>query len=104
MAHLRERGGPLDHPDRAAVRPHSGLDAPATEIVTDLKGSGTGDILVNTSQGILGPLLAAGLVDRLYLMIFPERLATRSALGGEAAPARVPTCWSRSSPSPSPPS
>ncbi|WP_233434262.1 dihydrofolate reductase family protein [Nocardia yamanashiensis] len=35
-------------------------------------GGGGGDILVNTSPSILKPLLAADLVDRLYLVICPE--------------------------------
>jgi dihydrofolate reductase len=42
------------------------------DVVSRLKASGEGDILANTSPSILRPLLAADLVDRLYLMVTPE--------------------------------
>ncbi|MEV5890255.1 dihydrofolate reductase family protein [Nonomuraea fuscirosea] len=49
------------------------VNAPAADVVTDLKAAtGEGDILVNSSASIIKPLLAAGLLDRLYLMVFPE--------------------------------
>ena len=48
------------------------VNAPATDVVAELKHAGEGDILVNTSPSISKPLLAADLVDRLYLMITPE--------------------------------
>ncbi|SDK17903.1 dihydrofolate reductase family protein [Streptomyces indicus] len=48
------------------------VDGPVEEVIRDLKASGEGDILVNTAPSILKPLLAADLVDRLYLMICPE--------------------------------
>ncbi|MFG1796320.1 dihydrofolate reductase family protein [Nocardia sp. NPDC049149] len=48
------------------------LNAPAADVVTELKAIGTGNILVNTSPSILKPLLAADLVDRLFLLITPE--------------------------------
>jgi dihydrofolate reductase len=47
-------------------------NAPATDVVAELKGTGGGDILINTSPSISRPLIAADLVDRLYLMITPE--------------------------------
>ena len=47
-------------------------DGPAPEVIADLTRSGTGDILVNTSPSISKPLLAADLVDRLYLIVVPE--------------------------------
>ncbi|MFB7715811.1 dihydrofolate reductase family protein [Nocardia sp. NPDC056100] len=53
--------------DRARV-----VNAPTAEAISELKSEGTGDILVNTSPSILKPLLAADLVDRLYLIICPE--------------------------------
>ncbi|MFB8003014.1 dihydrofolate reductase family protein [Nocardia sp. NPDC056000] len=53
--------------DRARV-----VNAPTAEAIAELKSEGTGDILVNTSPSILKPLLAADLVDRLYLIICPE--------------------------------
>ncbi|PSL43510.1 dihydrofolate reductase [Saccharothrix carnea] len=48
------------------------VDAPAADIVADLKADGEGDILVNSSASVIKPLLAADLVDRLYLLICPE--------------------------------
>ena len=62
------------------------VNAPAADIVTELKGSGTGDILVNTSPSILKPLLAADLVDRLYLMICPEIAGGGERLFGDGLP------------------
>jgi dihydrofolate reductase len=47
-------------------------NAPAEQVVTELKATGAGDILVNTSPSVIKPLLSADLIDRLYLMIFPE--------------------------------
>lgn len=47
-------------------------NAPAPQVIADLKSSGAGDILVNTSPSISKPLLAADLVDRLYLIVVPE--------------------------------
>ncbi|GAA0588535.1 riboflavin biosynthesis protein RibD [Kribbella sandramycini] len=48
------------------------VNAPVPETVAALKSSGSGDIFVNTSPSIIKPLLAADLIDRLYLMVFPE--------------------------------
>ncbi|MEV7370487.1 dihydrofolate reductase family protein [Streptomyces sp. NPDC090301] len=48
------------------------VDAPAAEVVAELRSRGEGDILVNTSPSITKALLAADLVDRLYLLICPE--------------------------------
>lgn len=53
--------------DRARV-----VNAPAADVVADLRGSGEGDILVNSSPGVIRDLLAADLVDRLYLVVVPE--------------------------------
>ncbi|MFD3458121.1 dihydrofolate reductase family protein [Nocardia fluminea] len=47
-------------------------NAPATEVVTALKATGTGDILVNSSPTVIKDLLAADLIDRLYLLLCPE--------------------------------
>lgn len=47
-------------------------NAPAAEIITELKADGEGEILVNTSPTITKALLAADLIDRLYLLITPE--------------------------------
>ncbi|MCE6996454.1 dihydrofolate reductase family protein [Saccharothrix sp. S26] len=48
------------------------VNAPAAEVVTRLKADDGGEILVNSSASVIKPLLAADLVDRLYLMICPE--------------------------------
>jgi dihydrofolate reductase len=48
------------------------VNAPAADVVTELTSTGEGDILANTSPSIIKPLLAADLVDRLYLMVTPE--------------------------------
>ncbi|SKC61042.1 dihydrofolate reductase family protein [Krasilnikoviella flava] len=47
------------------------VDAPAAEVVTELKGTGDGDVLVNSSASVIQPLLAADLLDRLYLLVVP---------------------------------
>jgi dihydrofolate reductase len=48
------------------------VNAPAADVVADLRTEGEGDILVNSSASVIKPLLAADLVDRLYLMVVPE--------------------------------
>ncbi|GAB3152618.1 dihydrofolate reductase family protein [Amycolatopsis stemonae] len=48
------------------------VNAPAPEVIEGLKVTGSGDILVNNSTSIIKPLLAADLLDRLYLTICPE--------------------------------
>ncbi|CAM5339081.1 hypothetical protein SGLAM104S_08344 [Streptomyces glaucescens] len=48
------------------------VDAPAADVVTRLKATGRGDILVNSSASVIKALLAADLLDRLYLMVCPE--------------------------------
>jgi dihydrofolate reductase len=48
------------------------VNAPAEEVVAELTAAGSGDILVNCSASVIKPLLAADLVDRLYLMVCPE--------------------------------
>jgi dihydrofolate reductase len=48
------------------------VNAPAADVVTDLKLTGEGDILVNSSPSVIKALLSADLLDRLYLMICPE--------------------------------
>lgn len=48
------------------------VNAPAAEIVTTLKSTGMGDILVNSSPTVIKDLLAADLIDRLHLLICPE--------------------------------
>ncbi|MGW4248646.1 dihydrofolate reductase family protein [Nocardia sp. NPDC004722] len=48
------------------------VNAPASEVIAELKTVGTGEILVNTSPTLTKALLADDLVDRLYLLITPE--------------------------------
>lgn len=48
------------------------VNAPASVVIGDLKKKGAGDILVNSSASIIKALLAADMLDRLYLMICPE--------------------------------
>ena len=48
------------------------VNAPAADVVAELKATAGGDILVNSSASVIKALLAADLVDRLYLMICPE--------------------------------
>jgi dihydrofolate reductase len=63
------------------------VNAPATDIVTELKATGEGDILVNSSASIIKPLLSADLLDRLYLMIFPEIAGGGQRLFDDGLPA-----------------
>ncbi|MGW4483920.1 dihydrofolate reductase family protein [Amycolatopsis sp. NPDC004368] len=68
--------------------PHSRIaNAPAADVVTDLKATGEGDILVNTSPTIIKALLQADLVDRLHLMITPELAGTGTRLFDDGLPA-----------------
>ncbi|WP_410654276.1 dihydrofolate reductase family protein [Amycolatopsis sp. lyj-112] len=48
------------------------VNAPAAEVIAGLKADGEGEILVNSSASVIKDLLAADLIDRLYLMICPE--------------------------------
>ncbi|WP_405441853.1 dihydrofolate reductase family protein [Streptomyces niveus] len=48
------------------------VNAPAADVIAELKATGEGDILVNSSPTVIKALLAADLIDRLYLLICPE--------------------------------
>lgn len=48
------------------------VNAPAADVVAELRATGAGDILVNSSASVIKALLSADLLDRLYLMICPE--------------------------------
>jgi dihydrofolate reductase len=63
------------------------VNASAADVVTDLKSSGEGDILVNSSASIIKALLSADLLDRLYLMIFPEIAGNGQRLFDDGLPA-----------------
>ncbi|MEV0250009.1 dihydrofolate reductase family protein [Nocardia sp. NPDC050712] len=47
-------------------------NAPTADVITELKATGAGEILVNSSASVIQALLAADLLDRLYLLICPE--------------------------------
>jgi RibD domain-containing protein len=57
------------------------------EIITDLKSTGEGDILVNTAPSIAKPLLEADLVDELYLIFTPEITGAGARLFDDGLPA-----------------
>ncbi|WP_433421897.1 dihydrofolate reductase family protein [Microtetraspora malaysiensis] len=63
------------------------VNGPAADVVTDLKTTGEGDILVNSSAGIIKALLSADLLDRLYLMITPEIAGGGQRLFDDGLPA-----------------
>lgn len=63
------------------------VNAPAANVVTELKATGEGDILVNNSASIIKALLSADLLDRLYLMICPEITGGGQRLFDDGLPA-----------------
>jgi dihydrofolate reductase len=63
------------------------VNAPVVDAITELRASGDGDILVNTSPSISKPLLSADLIDRLYLMICPEIAGGGQRLFDDGMPA-----------------
>ncbi|WP_148588928.1 dihydrofolate reductase family protein [Streptomyces sp. WAC01526] len=63
------------------------VNAPAPAVVAELKATGAGDILVNSCPSVIKPLLAADLLDRLYLMIFPEIAGGGQRLFDDGLPA-----------------
>ncbi|GIH79312.1 dihydrofolate reductase family protein [Planobispora longispora] len=48
------------------------VNGPLADLIAELKAGGEGDILVNTSPSITKALLAADLLDRMYLVVIPE--------------------------------
>jgi len=63
------------------------VNAPATDVIADLKTSGEGDILVSHSASVIKALLSADAIDRLNLIITPELVGGRYRLFDEALPA-----------------
>ncbi|MGW0434423.1 dihydrofolate reductase family protein [Micromonospora sp. NPDC003197] len=63
------------------------VNAPTVDVVIDLKATGTGDILVNSSASVIKALLAADLLDRIYLMICPEIAGGGQRLFDDGLPA-----------------
>ena len=66
------------------------VNGPVADVVAELKTTGKGDILANTSPTIIKPLLAADLIDRLYLMITPEIAGQGQRLFDDGLP---PSTW-----------
>ncbi|MFE7800806.1 dihydrofolate reductase family protein [Nocardia sp. NPDC057440] len=62
------------------------VHATAADVVAELRATGTGDILVNSSASVIKALLAADLLDRLYLMICPEIAGGGQRLFDEGLP------------------
>lgn len=48
------------------------VNAPAAEVIAELKARGEGDILISHSASVIKALLAADAVDRLNLIVTPE--------------------------------
>ncbi|MCC3314276.1 dihydrofolate reductase family protein [Nocardia africana] len=69
------------------------VNAPAADVIADLRSTGTGDILVNSSASVIKDLLAADLLDRLYLIVCPEIAGGGPRLFDDGLPA---TTWSLS--------
>ncbi|MEV0568970.1 dihydrofolate reductase family protein [Dactylosporangium sp. NPDC050588] len=63
------------------------VDKPAAEVAADLKTTDGGDILVLSSASVIKALLAADLVDRLALTIFPVFLGGGPRLFDDGLPA-----------------
>jgi dihydrofolate reductase len=66
------------------------VNAPIAEVVADLKSTGEGDIVVNSSASVIKALLAEDLLDRLYLMVVPEIAGTGTHLFDDGLP---PSKW-----------
>jgi len=63
------------------------VNAPTAEVLADLKATGEGDILINTSASVIKAALAADLVDRLYLIVCPEITGAGERLFDDGLPA-----------------
>jgi len=61
-------------------------DRPIEEVVAELKGAEGGDILVPSSPSVIKALLAADLVDRLALTVFPVVLGGGPRLFDDGLP------------------
>ncbi|MDV3221288.1 dihydrofolate reductase family protein [Intrasporangium sp.] len=62
------------------------VDRPTADVVADLKAAPGGDILVLSSASVIKALLAADLVDRLSLTIFPVFLGRGPRLFDDGLP------------------
>jgi dihydrofolate reductase len=80
----------LTHSDQPLEWEHSPrLSGDPAEAVAELKRSEGRDLLIQGSSTLYAPLLAAGLIDRLILMIFPVMLGRGKTIfdGSQAAEA-----------------
>lgn len=65
-------------------------NAPAADVIEELRTSGSGDILVNSSPTVIKELLAADAIDRLELLVVPEVAGGGARLFDHGLPA---TTW-----------
>jgi dihydrofolate reductase len=63
------------------------VNAPAADVVADLKATGAGDIVINNSASVIKALLSADLLDRLYLIVVPEIAGGGQRLFDDGLPA-----------------
>lgn len=63
------------------------VNAPAADVVTGLKATGEGDIVINNSASVIKALLSADLLDRLYLILCPEIVGGGQRLFDDGLPA-----------------
>lgn len=63
------------------------VNAPVADVLTELKATGEGDLLINSSSSVIKAALAADLVDRLYLMVIPEIVGGGQRLFDDGLPA-----------------
>lgn len=62
------------------------VNAPAADVIAELKASGEGDILISHSASVIKALLSADAVDRLNLIVTPEVVGGRYRLFDEGLP------------------
>jgi dihydrofolate reductase len=62
-------------------------NAPADDVIAELRETGVGDILVNSSPTVIKQLLAADAIDRLELLVVPEIAGGGARLFEEGLPA-----------------
>jgi dihydrofolate reductase len=68
--------------------PHTRIvNRAAVDAIGELRAEPGGDILVNSSPSVIRPLLAADMVDRLYLIICPEIVGSGARLFDGGLPA-----------------
>ena len=63
------------------------VNEPVADVINALKATGSGDILINSSPSIIKAALAADVLDRLYLMVFPRIVGGGQRLFEDGLPA-----------------